>query len=62
MCVLQVAHQLPGDMDDCFPLRYSADLSHGFGVEREALDHELVVVGLAQRGGVAALRVPAEER
>ena len=39
-----------------------SDLAQGFGIECEALDHVLTVVGLPQRGGVAALRVFAEER
>jgi hypothetical protein len=50
MCVLQVAHQIPGDADDSFPLRYGPDLTQGVGVEIEALDNELVVVGLPQGG------------
>src|SRR5271166_4380643 len=36
MCVLQVAHQLLGDTDDCLSVRYGPDLAQGFGVEREA--------------------------
>jgi len=62
MSLLQVAHQLLGDTDDSLPVRYGPDLAQGFGVEREALDHVLAVVGLPQRRGVAALRVFAEER
>jgi hypothetical protein len=57
-----MAHQLPGDTDDKLPVRYGADLAHGVGVEREALDNVLVVIGLPQRGGVAGLRFLAEER
>jgi len=50
------------DADDGLPVRYGSDLGQGFGVEDEALDHVLAVVGFPQRGGVPALRVFAEER
>jgi hypothetical protein len=62
MGFLQVAHQLLGDTNDCLPVWDVPDLAQGFGVESEALDHVLSVVGFPQRGGVAALRVSAEER
>jgi hypothetical protein len=55
-------HQLLGDTDDSFPVWHGPDLAQGFGVEREALDHVLAVVGLPQCRGVSALRVFAEER
>lgn len=43
------------------PSGMDPNLRQGFGVEREALDHVLAIVGLPQRGGVAALRVFAQE-
>jgi hypothetical protein len=57
-----VAHQLLGDTDDKLPVWYGADLAQGFGVEREALNNVLVVIGLPQRRGVAGLGFLAEER
>jgi len=62
MGLLQVAHQLLRDPDDRLAVRDGSDLAQGFGIEREALDHELAVVGLPQCRGIAALRVFAEER
>ena len=45
MGLLQVAHQLLGDTDDSLSVRYGSDLAQGFGIECEALDHVLAVVG-----------------
>ena len=51
MSLLQVAHQLLGDTDGSLPVRYGPDLAQDFGIEREALDHVLAVVGVSHSVG-----------
>jgi len=46
MGLLQVAHQLLGDPNDGLSVWYGSDLGQGLGVEREALDHVVTVIGL----------------
>src|SRR6266699_2521742 len=56
-----MAHELLRDADDCLAVGDGPKLPQGFSIQREALYHELAVVGFPQRRGVAALRVLAQE-